>query len=107
MQPSGAFWRCVWELRPEREKGRTGGTGARGAGVASQVATSSLEPQGYLPANLERRQSTLERKREEYRAFVDQYYHTRHEDARRKAFHQVGPREAAPSFLWRQALPCP
>ncbi|EGD75589.1 TBC1 domain family member 22A [Salpingoeca rosetta] len=44
---------------------------------------------GYLPANLERRQATLERKREEYKALVHRYYDTRHDAENKKTFHQI------------------
>lgn len=45
--------------------------------------------QGYLPANAERREDTLKRKREEYWSFVNQYYETRHEDIYQDTFRQV------------------
>ncbi|XP_797601.2 TBC1 domain family member 22B [Strongylocentrotus purpuratus] len=44
---------------------------------------------GYLPANLERRQATLDRKREEYFGFVDQYYDTRNDAQHKNMFHQI------------------
>ncbi|KAG0726898.1 TBC1 domain family member 22B [Chionoecetes opilio] len=44
---------------------------------------------GYLPANSERREETLRRKREEYWSFVDQYYGTRHEDLHQDTFRQI------------------
>ncbi|XP_041457838.1 TBC1 domain family member 22B-like [Lytechinus variegatus] len=44
---------------------------------------------GYLPANLERRQATLDRKREEYFGFVDQYYETRNDAQHKNMFHQI------------------
>ncbi|KAK3753520.1 hypothetical protein QZH41_018010 [Actinostola sp. cb2023] len=44
---------------------------------------------GYLPANIDRRQATLDRKREEYHNFVKQYYPTRHEDTYRDTFRQI------------------
>ncbi|KAA0192226.1 hypothetical protein HAZT_HAZT004196 [Hyalella azteca] len=44
---------------------------------------------GYLPANFERRQEALERKRKEYWNFVKQYYHTRHEDQHSDTFRQI------------------
>ncbi|KAG1682599.1 TBC1 domain family member 22B [Nymphon striatum] len=44
---------------------------------------------GYLPANLERRQPTLERKREEYFNFVKQYYETRHEELYQDTYRQI------------------
>lgn len=45
--------------------------------------------QGYLPANIDRRQATLDRKREEYHNFVKQYYPTRYEDTYHDTFRQV------------------
>lgn len=44
---------------------------------------------GYLPANVERREETLKRKREEYWSFVKQYYETRHEDIHQDTFRQI------------------
>ncbi|EDQ90222.1 uncharacterized protein MONBRDRAFT_18615 [Monosiga brevicollis MX1] len=44
---------------------------------------------GYLPANIQRRDATLERKRDEYRGFVGQYYGTRLDAQNQKAFHQI------------------
>nr|XP_045625969.1 TBC1 domain family member 22B-like isoform X3 [Procambarus clarkii] len=44
---------------------------------------------GYLPANAERREDTLKRKREEYWSFVKQYYDTRHEDIYQDTFRQI------------------
>ncbi|KAK7080383.1 hypothetical protein SK128_018370 [Halocaridina rubra] len=44
---------------------------------------------GYLPANVERREETLKRKREEYWSFVTQYYETRHEDIHQDTFRQI------------------
>eukprot|EP00039_Didymoeca_costata_P012959 m.189753 g.189753 ORF g.189753 m.189753 type:complete len:487 (-) comp15633_c0_seq2:2004-3464(-) len=45
---------------------------------------------GYLPANVERRETTLQRKRQEYFGFIDQYYHTRAEEGNNsKTFHQI------------------
>nr|XP_027206931.1 TBC1 domain family member 22B-like isoform X1 [Penaeus vannamei] len=44
---------------------------------------------GYLPANAERREDTLKRKREEYWSFVNQYYETRHEDIYQDTFRQI------------------
>ncbi|XP_073229197.1 TBC1 domain family member 22B-like isoform X2 [Porites lutea] len=44
---------------------------------------------GYLPANIDRRQSTLDRKRDEYHNFVKQYYPTRYEDTYHDTFRQV------------------
>lgn len=44
---------------------------------------------GYLPANIDRRQATLDRKREEYHNFVKQYYPTRYEDTYHDTFRQI------------------
>ncbi|XP_071803974.1 TBC1 domain family member 22B-like [Asterias amurensis] len=44
---------------------------------------------GYLPANTDRRQLTLERKREEYFGFVDQYYGTRTDSLHKDMFRQI------------------
>ena len=57
---------------------------ARGAELSKLVVS-----QGYLPANIDRRQVTLDRKREEYHIFVKQYYHTRHDDIHKDTFRQV------------------
>ena len=45
--------------------------------------------QGYLPGNPERRVNTLNRKRDEYLALVDQYYSTKDAPENTKDFHQV------------------
>ena len=45
--------------------------------------------QGYLPTNLDRRKPTLERKRQEYYSFIDQYFDTRHQDLHKETFRQV------------------
>ena len=45
---------------------------------------------GYLPANADRRETTLQRKRAEYDQLIDQYYDTRLEEGRNsKIFHQI------------------
>ncbi|XP_072017563.1 TBC1 domain family member 22B-like [Amphiura filiformis] len=44
---------------------------------------------GYLPANTDRREPTLERKRSEYVGFVDQYYDTRHDPQHQDMFRQI------------------
>ncbi|XP_074609684.1 TBC1 domain family member 22A-like isoform X3 [Acropora palmata] len=44
---------------------------------------------GYLPANIDRRQATLDRKREEYHNFVMRYYSTRYEDTYSDTFRQI------------------
>ena len=45
--------------------------------------------QGYLPASLDRREPTLERKRQEYFSFIEQYYDTRHQEMHQETFRQV------------------
>lgn len=44
---------------------------------------------GYLPASVDRRQPTLERKRQEYFSFIDQYYDTRHQEMHQETFRQI------------------
>ena len=45
--------------------------------------------QGYLPANIDRREETLQRKRQEYRNFIDQYYHMKSDPLHVDTFRQV------------------
>ncbi|XP_062838308.1 TBC1 domain family member 22A isoform X1 [Anolis carolinensis] len=44
---------------------------------------------GYLPANVDRRQGTLQRKRKEYFAFVEQYYDSRNEETHQDTYRQI------------------
>ncbi|XP_038612388.1 TBC1 domain family member 22A isoform X2 [Tachyglossus aculeatus] len=44
---------------------------------------------GYLPANVERRKGTLQRKQKEYFAFVEQYYNSRNDDAHQDTYRQI------------------
>lgn len=44
---------------------------------------------GYLPANVDRRDHVLTRKREEYFSYVKQYYDTRHEDIHQDTYRQI------------------
>ncbi|XP_061591086.1 TBC1 domain family member 22B isoform X2 [Cololabis saira] len=44
---------------------------------------------GYLPANSERRQLVLQRKREEYFRFIEQYYQSRTEEGHRDTYRQI------------------
>ncbi|RXG68232.1 TBC1 domain family member 22B [Armadillidium vulgare] len=46
-------------------------------------------PRGYLPANAERREETLKRKREEYWSFVRQYFNTRIDDQHHDTYRQI------------------
>ena len=48
-------------------------------------------PQGYLPANNERRAGMLQRKRQEYFSLIEQYYETRHHEQHQETFRQVPP----------------
>ncbi|XP_062599309.1 TBC1 domain family member 22B-like [Saccostrea cucullata] len=43
---------------------------------------------GYLPASLDRREPTLQRKRHEYFGFIEQYYDTRHQEIHQDTFRQ-------------------
>ncbi|XP_053562848.1 TBC1 domain family member 22B isoform X2 [Bombina bombina] len=44
---------------------------------------------GYLPANNERRMLTLQRKREEYFGFIEQYYDSRNEEHHQDTYRQI------------------
>ncbi|XP_029485880.1 TBC1 domain family member 22A isoform X1 [Oncorhynchus nerka] len=44
---------------------------------------------GYLPANTERRESTLQRKRQEYFGFIEQYYDSRNEEHHQDTYRQI------------------
>uniref|UniRef100_A0A8C5MLY8 TBC1 domain family member 22B n=1 Tax=Leptobrachium leishanense TaxID=445787 RepID=A0A8C5MLY8_9ANUR len=44
---------------------------------------------GYLPANMERRMPTLQRKREEYFGFIEQYYDSRNEEHHQDTYRQI------------------
>ncbi|KAI4885341.1 hypothetical protein NFI96_015578 [Prochilodus magdalenae] len=44
---------------------------------------------GYLPANMERRELVLRRKREEYFGFIEQYYHSRTDEHHRDTYRQI------------------
>ncbi|KAL2103418.1 hypothetical protein ACEWY4_000286 [Coilia grayii] len=44
---------------------------------------------GYLPANMERREQVLQRKREEYFGFIEQYYHSRTDEHHRDTYRQI------------------
>uniref|UniRef100_A0AAY4DLE7 Rab-GAP TBC domain-containing protein n=1 Tax=Denticeps clupeoides TaxID=299321 RepID=A0AAY4DLE7_9TELE len=45
--------------------------------------------QGYLPANMERRELVLRRKREEYFGFIEQYYDSRTDEHHRDTYRQI------------------
>ncbi|XP_018585637.1 TBC1 domain family member 22A isoform X1 [Scleropages formosus] len=44
---------------------------------------------GYLPANVERRASTLQRKRQEYFGFIEQYYDSRNDEHHQDTYRQI------------------
>uniref|UniRef100_A0A1A8NRE9 TBC1 domain family, member 22B n=2 Tax=Nothobranchius TaxID=28779 RepID=A0A1A8NRE9_9TELE len=44
---------------------------------------------GYLPANRERRELVLQRKREEYFGFIEQYYHSRTDENYKDTYRQI------------------
>uniref|UniRef100_A0A672MZD0 TBC1 domain family member 22B-like n=1 Tax=Sinocyclocheilus grahami TaxID=75366 RepID=A0A672MZD0_SINGR len=44
---------------------------------------------GYLPANAERRESTLHRKRQEYFGFIEQYYDSRNDEHHQDTYRQI------------------
>ena len=61
---------------------------------SSSSLPSSLPPslppkQGYLPANIDRREEILQRKRQEYRNFILQYYPMRNDPLHIETFRQV------------------
>lgn len=53
------------------------------------ILTGVFLLQGYLPANMERRKLTLQRKREEYFGFIQQYYDSRNEEHHQDTYRQV------------------
>ncbi|KAL0962781.1 hypothetical protein UPYG_G00345360 [Umbra pygmaea] len=57
---------------------------------------------GYLPANTERRESTLQRKRQEYFGFIEQYYDSRNDEHHQDTYRQICidiPRMTAESVM--------
>ncbi|XP_037837139.1 TBC1 domain family member 22A isoform X4 [Kryptolebias marmoratus] len=52
---------------------------------------------GYLPANAERRESVLQRKRQEYFGFIQQYYDSRNEEHHQDTYRQIFERIL---FIW-------
>lgn len=48
-----------------------------------------LFPQGYLPANVDRRPATLQRKQKEYFAFIEHYYNSRNDEVHQDTYRQV------------------
>ncbi|TWW57250.1 TBC1 domain family member 22B [Takifugu flavidus] len=58
------------------------------SGPTQEMLTSPLW-QGYLPANRGRRELVLQRKRDEYFAFIEQYYQSRTEEHHRDTYRQI------------------
>uniref|UniRef100_A0A2K5F0S9 TBC1 domain family member 22A n=1 Tax=Aotus nancymaae TaxID=37293 RepID=A0A2K5F0S9_AOTNA len=44
---------------------------------------------GYLPANVDRRPATLQRKQKEYFAFIEHYYHSRNDEVHQDTYRQI------------------
>ncbi|XP_067420487.1 TBC1 domain family member 22A isoform X2 [Emydura macquarii macquarii] len=44
---------------------------------------------GYIPANVDRREGTLQRKRKEYFAFIEQYYDSRNDESHQDTYRQI------------------
>ncbi|KAB0352477.1 hypothetical protein FD754_017334, partial [Muntiacus muntjak] len=44
---------------------------------------------GYLPANVDRRPATLQRKQKEYFAFIDHYYDSRNDEVHQDTYRQI------------------
>lgn len=60
------------------------------SGIPPQVRPTTWQLlSGYLPVNIDRRQTVLDRKRQEYFNFLEQYYDTRHEDIHQDTFRQI------------------
>ncbi|XP_036063502.1 TBC1 domain family member 22A [Onychomys torridus] len=45
---------------------------------------------GYLPANVDRRPATLQRKQKEYFAFIEHYYNSRNDEVHQDTYRQLG-----------------
>ncbi|KAH0518105.1 TBC1 domain family member 22B [Microtus ochrogaster] len=56
--------------------------------AATKKPAAEKKP-GYLPANTERRKLTLQRKREEYFGFIEQYYDSRNEEHHQDTYRQI------------------
>ncbi|KAK3101795.1 hypothetical protein FSP39_006422 [Pinctada imbricata] len=62
---------------------------------------------GYLPASMDRRDPTLQRKRNEYFGFIEQYYDTRHQELHQDTFRQILkdiPRMTSLAHLFQQKV---
>ncbi|TSO77768.1 TBC1 domain family member 22B [Bagarius yarrelli] len=58
------------------------------ARISDQNASGAPPMTGYLPANMERRDLVLQRKREEYFGFIEQYYHSRTDEHHKDTYRQ-------------------
>lgn len=60
------------------------------SGIPKQVRAITWKLlSGYLPANVDRREGTLQRKRKEYFAFIEQYYDSRNEEGHQDTYRQI------------------
>ncbi|XP_016312916.1 TBC1 domain family member 22B isoform X2 [Sinocyclocheilus anshuiensis] len=60
------------------------------SGISRQVRPITWKLlSGYLPANAERRESTLQRKRQEYFGFIEQYYDSRNDEHHQDTYRQI------------------
>ncbi|TSK13171.1 TBC1 domain family member 22B [Bagarius yarrelli] len=57
--------------------------------VSSVCCAWMMTQAGYLPANAERRASTLQRKRQEYFGFIEQYYDSRNDEHHQDTYRQI------------------
>ncbi|KAK2706460.1 TBC1 domain family member 22B-like [Artemia franciscana] len=78
------------------------------SGVPSSVRPDTWRLlSGYLPANTDRREPTMKRKREEYWAFVEKYFSTRLDASHQDIFRQIHidiPRMSPLISLFQQAV---
>uniref|UniRef100_A0A3Q2PEK2 TBC1 domain family, member 22a n=1 Tax=Fundulus heteroclitus TaxID=8078 RepID=A0A3Q2PEK2_FUNHE len=63
--------------------------GKRYSGQQPPLIWQRLRRQGYLPANAERRESVLQRKRQEYFGFIQQYYDSRNDEHHQDTYRQI------------------
>uniref|UniRef100_A0A673CFN4 TBC1 domain family, member 22a n=1 Tax=Sphaeramia orbicularis TaxID=375764 RepID=A0A673CFN4_9TELE len=60
-----------------------------GKRYSSNTSSSCVLQSGYLPANAERRESVLQRKRQEYFGFIQQYYDSRNDEHHQDTYRQI------------------
>lgn len=60
--------------------------------------------QGYLPANVDRRPATLQRKQKEYFAFIEHYYNSRNDEVHQDTYRQVSVLQGEGSSLFHSSL---